>query len=240
VTGSEAAQDGKRRGAGRPPDVLGGYRDVDDFLRTVAERTTAAELRPREWVMQHCYFVSPAQVEAFREYGFQVTSSASFVYGKADRVREKFAPAVAADFIALRRFVDAGITLACGSDWGPDSPWHQMALNETREGAASGHHHLESGQALDRLQSLQAFTRHGAAVMQRADIGRIAPDARADFVIIDRDPFAATPAALAETVVLRTVVDGVAVYDAGAIAGGPLALPTPAAVLVKQALAPAP
>ncbi|MFM7919691.1 MAG: hypothetical protein ACKPJJ_05660, partial [Planctomycetaceae bacterium] len=31
-----------------------------------------------------------------------------------------------------------------------------------------------------RLQSLQAFTRHGAAVMQRADIGRLTPGACAD------------------------------------------------------------
>lgn len=218
--------------------VLGGYRDVDEFLCTVGECASPAQLRERQWVMQHCYFVAPGHVAAFAAHGFQVTTSASFVYGKADRVREKFSPAVAADFIAMRRLWDAGVTLACGSDWGPDSPWRQMALNETREGAASGHHHLESGQALTRLESLQAFTRNAATVMQRAEIGRLIPGALADLVIVDRDPLTVDAAALAETRVLRTIVDGQAVFDSGALVGGPLALPPPAAQLIAQAMQP--
>ncbi len=218
--------------------VLGGYRDVDEFLSTVGECASPAQLRERQWVMQHCYFVAPSHVAAFAAHGFQVTTSASFVYGKADRVREKFSPAVAADFIAMRRLWDAGVTLACGSDWGPDSPWRQMALNETREGAASGHHHLESGQALTRLESLQAFTRNAAAVMQRAEIGRLVPGALADLAIVDRDPLTVDVATLAETRVLRTIVDGQAVFDSGALVGGPLALPPPAAQLIAQAMQP--
>jgi predicted amidohydrolase YtcJ len=216
--------------------VLGGYRDADEFLATVREHGAPATYRAREWVLQHCYFTSPAQVAAFREHGFHVTSSGSFVYGKADRVKDKFPPEVAADFIAMRRFVESGINFACGSDWGPDSPWRQMALNETREGAASGHRYLESGQALTRLQSLQAFTRAPAAVMQWPELGRLAAGSAADLVIVDRDPFAASVEALAETAVLRTVLDGAAVFDTGAIAGGPMALPPPAAEVIRTAL----
>ena len=150
--------------------------------------------------------------------------------------KEKFPPNIAADFIAMRRFVDAGINFACGSDWGPDSPWRQMALNETREGAASGHHHLESGQALTRLQSLQAFTRTPAAVMQWPEIGRLAPGSAADIVIVDRDPFAVPPERLAETRVLRTVLDGAAVFDSGGLNGGPMALPPAADEMIRAAL----
>ncbi len=216
--------------------VLGGYRDADEFLSTLDEITTVADVATREWVLQHCYFTSPAQVKAYAKYGFHVTSSASFVYGKADRVQEKFAPTIAADFIAMRRFMDAGINFACGSDWGPDNPWRQMALNETREGAASGHHHLESGQALSRLQSLQAYTRNGAAVMQWPELGRLAPGSAADLVIVDRDPFEVSAEALAETNVLRTLLEGHGVYDAGALSGGPLALPPAAATIIAQAM----
>ncbi len=222
--------------------VLGGYRDADEFLATLREVATVDDVAAREWVLQHCYFTSPAQVRAYREYGLHVTSSASFVYGKADRVREKFAPEVAADFIAMRRFMEAGVNFACGSDWGPDSPWLQMALNETREGAASGHRHLESGQALSRLQSLHAFTRNAAAVMQWPGTGRLAPGCAADFVVVDRDPFSTSPEQLAETRVLRTVLDGAAVYDTGAIEGGAMALPPAAADIIAAAMqgAPAP
>jgi hypothetical protein len=37
---------------------------------------------------------------------------------------------------------------------------------------------------------------------------------RADFVIVDRDPFTAPAEELWETRVLRTVIDGVTVYEA--------------------------
>jgi predicted amidohydrolase YtcJ len=188
-------------------------------------------------VLQHCYFTSPAQIAAYREYGFHVTTSASFVYGKADVVKTKFTPAVAADFIAMKRFVEAGLNLACGSDWGPAEPWRQLALNETREGAATGHHHLESGNALSRLESLQAFTRNSAAVMQWPELGRLERGALADVIVVDRNPLDCDVADLAATAVLRTIVDGEAIFDTGALDGGPIALPERATDIIARAMA---
>jgi len=206
--------------------VLGGYRDNDEFLESLAEVASVEEVASRDWVLQHCYFTSPAQALAYRDYGFHVTTSASFVYGKSQRVAERFPPAVAEDFIAMRRFVEAGLNLACGTDWGPDNPWVQMALNETREDAATGAHDMLPGRnGIDRLTSLQAFTRNGARVMQWHDIGRLEDGALADLVIVDRNPLTVDPGALAETQVLRTIVDGAAVFDTGAICGGPLDVP---------------
>lgn len=218
--------------------VIGGYRDHDDFFRTLAETTTPDAIRPREWVLQHCYFTAPAHVRAAHAHGLHVTSSPSFVYGKADVVRERFPPAVAADFIALRSMMDGGLNVACGTDWGPANPWRQIALAETRESAHSGHHHLESGQGLERLQALHAFTRNGGGVMQWPALGRLARGGPADFVVVDRDPLGVDAGALAATRVLRTVLGGAAVYDAGGLQGGPLALPEPAAALVARATAP--
>jgi predicted amidohydrolase YtcJ len=217
--------------------VLGGYRDHDDFLETLREVADAADIVRREWVLQHCYFTSPAQIAAYREYGFHVTTSASFVYGKADVVKTKFTPAVAADFIAMKRFVEAGLNLACGSDWGPAEPWRQLALNETREGAATGHHHLESGNALSRLESLQAFTRNSAAVMQWPELGRLERGALADVIVVDRNPLDCDVADLAATAVLRTIVDGEAIFDTGALDGGPIALPERATDIIARAMA---
>lgn len=216
--------------------VLGGYRDNDEFIETLRRSGRDKEIRDGDWVLQHCYFTSPSQMEAYAEYGFHITTSASFVYGKADRVKRDFPASAAADFIAMRRFLDKKLNLACGTDWGPDNPWRQMALNETREGAESGHHHLEQGNALGRLESLQAFTRAGAAVMQRPDIGSLGEGMAADLVIVDRDPLTCDVAALAETQVLRTMVDGEAVYDSGALRGGPMALPPDASTLIADVM----
>ena len=198
--------------------VLGGYRDHDEFIDSLRAVAEVEEVAARDWVLQHCYFTAPQHMAAYRDYRFHITTSASFVYGKSSRVVEKFPPAVAMDFIAMRRFVEAGLNLACGTDWGPDNPWRQMALNETREDAATGAHHLLPGDnAIDRLTSLQAFTRNGARVMQWPDIGTLEPGARADLVIVDRDPLTVSAADLAETRVLRTVVDGEAVFDGGVV-----------------------
>lgn len=93
---------------------------------------TVEEIAAKEWVLQHCYFSSAQQVEAYKQYGFHITTSASFVYGKSQRVAEKSPESLGHDFIAMRRFVDQGLNLACGTDWGPDNPWRQMALIATR------------------------------------------------------------------------------------------------------------
>ncbi len=218
--------------------VLGGYRDNDDFLQSLAEVGEVKDIAASDWVLQHCYFASPDHIKAFKNYNFHVTSSASFVYGKADVVKEKFPPSHMEDFIAMRKFVEADLNFACGSDWGPDSPWRQMALNETRESAHSGHHHLEHANQLTRLQSLHAFTRNGAAVMQWPELGRLRPGGLADLAIIDRDPFRASPESLAETKVLRTVMNGSAVFDTGALQGGPVSIPIPAHELIAKAMQP--
>jgi predicted amidohydrolase YtcJ len=47
------------------------------------------------------------------------------------------------------------------------------------------------------------------------DTGRVAAGALADLVVLDRDPFAGPPEAVAETRVALTVVGGQPVYRAG-------------------------
>jgi predicted amidohydrolase YtcJ len=46
------------------------------------------------------------------------------------------------------------------------------------------------------------------------EVGSLAVGKRADFVIVDRDPFTAPEEDLWKTRVLRTVIDGKTVYEA--------------------------
>ncbi len=217
--------------------VLGGYRDADEFLESLRNTAQADEIASRDWVLQHCYFSAPAHISEYARYNLHITTSASFVYGKSQRVKEKFPPRVQQDFIAMRRFVESGLNLACGTDWGPDNPWRQMALNETREDAASGHHHLlPGGNEIDRLTSLQSFTRNAARVMRWPGLGHLDPGCPADLVIVDRNPLTVDAEALAGTQVLRTVLGGEAIYDSGAIQGGPVNRPPDAQALIADAL----
>lgn len=217
--------------------VLGGYRDVDDWLQTVDEVASNVDLKTREWILQHCYFTTPKQVEAFKKHGFQITTSSSFVFAKADVVRERIGEWALKDFIAMRRYLEEGLTMGCGSDWGPGNPWELMALNETRECCITGHRHLEYDQSISRLQSLQASTRNPAKIMQWDGIGQLKPGYKADLAIVDRNPLEVSAENLVDTQVLRTVVDGVGVFDAGGLKGGRLNIRPTAQQALAEAMA---
>ncbi|MDG2003943.1 MAG: amidohydrolase family protein, partial [Novosphingobium sp.] len=67
---------------------------------------------------------------------------------------------------------------------------------------------------LNREQAFAAFTTGGAhALFAEGRLGRIALGRRADFLLLDRDPFLSTPDQLAAIRVLQTWVGGKLVHD---------------------------
>jgi predicted amidohydrolase YtcJ len=115
----------------------------------------------------------------------------------------------------FRGLLDAGATLACGSDWSVSSPdpFLQMQTAVTRIGpeAAETPPFLPE-QGLTPGEAVTAFTR-GSAFVNRLDerTGVIRPGALADLVVADHDPFVDGP--LADTRVLLTMVGGRVVYE---------------------------
>jgi predicted amidohydrolase YtcJ len=66
-------------------------------------------------------------------------------------------------------------------------------------------------------EAIYAYTQASAFAEFREHIkGRLEPGFLADMVVLDRDPFQVTPRQLLQTRVLRTVVNGETVYQAGA------------------------
>jgi predicted amidohydrolase YtcJ len=64
-------------------------------------------------------------------------------------------------------------------------------------------------------EALKSFSLWGAyAAFRERDLGSLEAGKRADFVVLDRDPFAGPAEALLEAKVLRTVVAGETVYEA--------------------------
>jgi imidazolonepropionase-like amidohydrolase len=80
-------------------------------------------------------------------------------------------------YVTLEAAGAAGVTLAMGFDSGPpgSAPWELVRMAEGGLGA---------------LGALHAATAGGAAALGRDDIGRLAPGAVADLVIVDGDPIA--------------------------------------------------
>jgi predicted amidohydrolase YtcJ len=140
----------------------------------------------------------------------------SFSWGKGDMFIERIGPGVLGDLIPLRRMLDAGLIVGCGTDWGPKNVFEHIALAQTHRFCGSGRQNLGPGQPVTRAETLQMWTRDAARVLGWEGIGRLRPGDHADLIIVDRDPLTCDLDALPATRVLRTVLGGCPVYDASA------------------------
>ncbi|WP_280116156.1 amidohydrolase family protein [Leucobacter coleopterorum] len=117
-----------------------------------------------------------------------------------------------------RALIDAGATVAGGSDW-PVSPspnaWegiHGLVTREDPSGVYPGTLWLE--QAITLEEAIAAFTINGAEAMGLADeTGSLEVGKSADFVLLDRDPFEHPTSELVQTEVTETWFAGRQVFS---------------------------
>jgi len=119
---------------------------------------------------------------------------------------------------AFRRLLDAGATLAFGSDWpvvscDPMAGIRAAVTGLTVEGAVFG-----ADQNLSVEEALRAYTSGAARALGMKDAGVIRPGGLADFVVLDRDPLTADWIADPPQVRM-TIVGGRVRYDSGRISG---------------------
>jgi len=102
----------------------------------------------------------------------------------------------------------------------PD-PWRGLyaAVTRRREGEAGGRSWYPE-ECLSLEQAIRAYTQ-GAAYAAGAEAwqGTLETGKVADFVVLDRDPYAGPPEVLLEVRVLATIVDGRVRYATGALSG---------------------
>jgi len=194
--------------------IAAGYRDHDDFLpraEAVAEREPG--VRARGWILQHAYLMTAEHARRYAALGFRVTTSMSFSWGKGDLLGERIGPHVWPDLIPLRRLLDAGLIVGCGTDWGPKNVFEHVQLAEAHRFAGSGHRNDGAPQRVSRSEALLMWTRDAARVLGWDRIGTLAPGSHADLIVVDRDPLECALDELPATRVLRTVVGGRTVYE---------------------------
>jgi len=119
---------------------------------------------------------------------------------------------------AWRRMLASGARLALGSDFPVEQVDPRLGLyaavtRQDRAGQPPGG--WQPDQRLTAAEALRGFTADAAwAGHDEAQVGRLQPGLRADFVVLDRDPLSVPPAALADLQVRSTWVDGAPVYEA--------------------------
>ena len=141
----------------------------------------------------------------------------SFSCAKGDLFEKRIGAHVWDDLIPLKRLLDAGLTVAAGSDWGPKNIFEHIALAQTHEFWGSGRRNDTPAHKVSREQAVRMWTNDAARALGWEGVGSLAPGNHADLMIVDRDTLGCPTEDLASTQVLRTVFAGKVVYDAGAL-----------------------
>ena len=117
---------------------------------------------------------------------------------------------------AFRSLLDSGAVLAFGSDWNvaPLDPIQGIAAAVTRQTLDGKHPQgWVPDEKITVAEAVAAFTIGSATAEFQEDVkGRIAPGMLADMVVLSQDLFEIPHAAIQQTKVLLTIVDGQIVF----------------------------
>ncbi len=166
----------------------------------------------RRWRIEHAQIVDPADLPRFGHNG--IIASMQPVHQTSDRVmaEARLGSARLAGAYAWASMLSVGAHLAFGSDVPVESanPFPGLAAAISRidaDGAPAGG--WQPQERISREAAFAAFTT-GAAYAAFAEdrLGQLAPGYRADFILVDHDPFEGIPAQLRATKVSETWVAG--------------------------------
>jgi len=187
---------------------------LDDYAEVLGEDAPS----DHRWRIEHAQVATLADIPRFQQLhviaSMQPTHATSDMPWAEARVgRERLAGAY-----AWRRFLQSNVRLALGSDFPVESADPRLGLYAavTRQDLAG---QPPGGwlpdQKLTAAEALRGFTADAAwAGFTEAEVGRLAPGLRADFVLLDADPLAVDAARLPAIKVLSTWIDGERVYSA--------------------------
>ncbi len=166
----------------------------------------------RRWRIEHAQIVDPADLPRFGANG--IIASMQPVHQTSDRLmaEARLGPKRLAGAYAWESMLKAGAHIAFGSDVPVESanPFPGLAAAISREGPDG--EPLGGWQPQERVSREAAFAGFttGAAYAAFAEdrLGRLAPGYRADFILVDHDPFEGSPAQVRATKVNETWIAG--------------------------------
>lgn len=194
-------------------------REVLDVFEKHLEDTRRAGARHR---IEHVQLLHPGDLPRLARLG--VIASMQPIHATADRdIADRYWGSRSRWAYAWRSLADSGAVLAFGSDAPVETPdpWRGLyaAVTRRREDEPDARPWYPE-ECLTLEEAVRAYTQGPAfAAGTERWQGRLEPGMVADFIVLDRDPYAGPPEELLRVQVLATVVGGRTVHAAGALAG---------------------
>jgi predicted amidohydrolase YtcJ len=170
----------------------------------------------------HCTFVAKEDLSIARRVGaaFEISPYLWDPSPINDDITKAIGPERIRRVWPAREMIDAGALVVPGSDWAvvPSvNPWIAVETLVTRENPGGSSRSFGKEQAITVAEAIRLFTENAARHEGSEDkLGRIEPGMLADLVVVDQDPYAVAANRLAQTKVLKTIINGEIVYESAA------------------------
>jgi predicted amidohydrolase YtcJ len=167
----------------------------------------------------HCTFISPEDIPRARQLdaAFEFSPYLWYLQPINEDIIKAVGPSRIERVWPLREGVEAGGIIVAGSDWAvvPDpDPWLAIETSITRKAPGGAGGTFGAAEALTLEQAVKVFTINAARRMRREDrLGSLEAGKQADFIVIDRDPFAIPVTQLHSIRVQRTYIRGEKVFE---------------------------
>jgi predicted amidohydrolase YtcJ len=185
--------------------VLGAFAAVPESQRR--------KLRHRD---EHAQIAAPADLPRFARLGIIASIQPTHATSDKGMAEARIGEKRLAGGYAWQTLIKSGARIAGGSDFPvePPNPFyglHAAVTRQSRDGLPPGGWRMSEAMTLP--QAFAAFTTDAAFANHAEDkVGSLVPGKWADFILVDRDPFANAPAALWQVQVDETFVAGKRVF----------------------------
>ncbi|MBV8207546.1 MAG: amidohydrolase [Acidobacteria bacterium] len=193
--------------------ALDAFRQAEQAVR---QRGNTPE-RGFRFRVEHAQVTDPPQFAEFQELGVIASMQPNHLLTDMNWAESRLGRDRAAHSYAWKSFLRRGVWLAFGTDYPvePITPFRGIYAAVTRRNEAGDREYFAE-EKLTIEEALAAYTSGSAwAEFAEKEKGSLEPGKLADFVVLDRDLTKVPAAEILKTEVLRTVVGGKTVYEAG-------------------------
>jgi predicted amidohydrolase YtcJ len=195
----------------------GAARQFLDTVEAVIEANGASDRRPQ---LAHLEVVDPEDWPRFAALGAHANFQMQGAYPDP-YIQELTWPLIGEErseyLYPIGALYAAGATIVAGSDWSVSSmnPFEAIEVAVTRQDPWSNDGEILTPEhRIDLETALRAYTSDGAEATFSEDlVGSLEVGKRADFVVVDRDPFAIPASELSDVQVEATWLDGETVFQ---------------------------